>query len=202
MLECDYIHKIFSEIIVHPVLKQLQAAKSALNMIPSQLYYSHKCCKVYHTYCLGFDVDIDIWHCPKHYCALGKCRGNPHFYCELCHVSICKDCPIKWGKTVGGKYQYFELAMCSEYIGKDPNPSSPNQETIKIICSTCIDFARRCIERGEVSSSVALELFQSEPKSFLNTVQGEDIQESSSRKEFEKNITSKLVEDASISASC
>ena len=55
--------------------------------------HGERCLKVYHTYCLDFEVpENDKWCCPRHYCDM---CGNQtlKFVCKYCPVSLCANCP-------------------------------------------------------------------------------------------------------------
>jgi hypothetical protein len=52
-----------------------------------------RCLKVYHSYCLDFQVEDDVeWLCPRHFCS---CCGSKSlkYMCMFCPISICADCP-------------------------------------------------------------------------------------------------------------
>jgi hypothetical protein len=51
-----------------------------------------RCLKVYHTYCLDFEVSDEKWCCPRHFCDM--CGSQTLKYiCKYCPVSICANCP-------------------------------------------------------------------------------------------------------------
>lgn len=53
-----------------------------------------RCLKVYHAYCLDYEVADDNWVCPRHYCDM--CGSKTlKFICKYCPVSICANCPEK-----------------------------------------------------------------------------------------------------------
>lgn len=53
-----------------------------------------RCLKVYHTYCLDYEVAEEEWTCPRHYCDM--CGSKTLKYlCKYCPVSICANCPEK-----------------------------------------------------------------------------------------------------------
>jgi hypothetical protein len=89
----------------------------------------------------------------------------PYFCCDFCTTSFCKPCAVKWGEKQGGKHQYIEIALLSEYCGDDPNPTAPNTESVRIICDICIGMGKACIARGGVTANMA-RLFNSNVKSF------------------------------------
>lgn len=166
LIECDYVHKIFSETFLSPNAAENIISSDTKNLVDPNLLTKTRCRKVYHTACLGFDVDVDYWQCPKHYCAEGKCRNVPFYSCDLCPVSLCQQCANKGGDRRGNKNQYIQIALVSEYVGKDPNPVAPNSERMRIICNACIDMAQSCFERGELISENLLWLCKTNMKSF------------------------------------
>ncbi len=62
--------------------------------------HSLRCFKVYHSYCLDFQVEDDVeWLCPRHFCS---CCGSKQlkYMCMFCPISVCPDCPQNLVKTV------------------------------------------------------------------------------------------------------
>jgi hypothetical protein len=110
-------------------------------------------------------VEDDHWQCPRHYCAAGMCQERPYFYCDFCTTSFCKPCAVNWGKKQGGRHQYIEIALLSEYCGDEANPTAPNSECMRIICDMCIDMGKQCIARGGVAENM-VSLFNANAKSF------------------------------------
>lgn len=55
-----------------------------------------RCLKVYHTYCLDFEVaeNDEKWCCPRHYCDMCGIQ-TLKYICKYCPVSICANCPRK-----------------------------------------------------------------------------------------------------------
>jgi hypothetical protein len=51
-----------------------------------------RCLKVYHTYCLDFEVSDEKWCCPRHYCDMCGSQSLKYI-CKYCPVSICANCP-------------------------------------------------------------------------------------------------------------
>lgn len=51
-----------------------------------------RCLKVYHTYCLDFEVSDEKWCCPRHYCDMCGVQSLKYI-CKYCPVSICANCP-------------------------------------------------------------------------------------------------------------
>jgi hypothetical protein len=59
-----------------------------------------RCLKVYHSYCLDFQVEDDVeWLCPRHFCS---CCGSKQlkYMCMFCPISVCADCPQNLVETV------------------------------------------------------------------------------------------------------
>lgn len=75
-----------------------------------------RCLKVYHTYCLDFEVaeNDEKWCCPRHYCDMCGIQ-NLKYICKYCPVSICANCPRKIvGKvssSVGPNQKMFVFSL-------------------------------------------------------------------------------------------
>lgn len=60
-----------------------------------------RCRKVYHNYCLTYEIQDDDqdWYCPRHFC--GVCGSFTLSYaCLFCPISICHKCPSEMVKKV------------------------------------------------------------------------------------------------------
>lgn len=60
-----------------------------------------RCRKVYHTYCLAYQVpeSKDKWNCPRHFCDV--CASASIVYmCKYCPISLCLNCPEQMVKKV------------------------------------------------------------------------------------------------------
>jgi hypothetical protein len=76
------------------------------------------CCrKVYHEYCLNFEVKADIqWCCPRHFCS---CCGSQSikYMCMFCPISICNSCPKSFAMKVSSlssiSYQFLTFLSLS-----------------------------------------------------------------------------------------
>lgn len=67
-----------------------------------------RCLKVYHAYCLDYEVADDNWVCPRHYCDM--CGSKTLKYiCKYCPVSICANCPEKIVSKVNTFLKYTHL---------------------------------------------------------------------------------------------
>lgn len=111
LIECDYFHKHSG--CAEPV----------------------RCRKVYHQYCLAYEVDDDVnWKCPRHLCDMCG-RGNVHYYCVFCPISICKDCPKRM-VAAHGNPRYIEIQPLS--------PIELPENTIPIVCHTCLMMLDKC----------------------------------------------------------
>lgn len=60
----------------------------------------HRCLKVYHSYCLDFEVQDNVeWCCPRHFCS-GCGAKQLKYICMFCPISICGDCTGKYTQMV------------------------------------------------------------------------------------------------------
>ena len=74
--------------------------------------HGERCLKVYHSYCLDFEVaDDKNWCCPRHYCDM---CGNQtlKYICKYCPVSLCANCP----ETFVKKVCYFFIIVPIYYL--------------------------------------------------------------------------------------
>jgi hypothetical protein len=134
------------------------------------------CRKVYHSYCLGFQIEEDgcDWKCMRHYC--GVCGlYNPNVSCRYCPNSSCEDCFLATSQAYG---------MLSVPVSSSANPvpgapaarlkrnqanSKPDtkhhhpvgskaptgrgsggrngKSQVEIVCSNCLRLIERCKQR-------------------------------------------------------
>jgi hypothetical protein len=117
------------------------------------------CCrKVYHEYCLGFEIPEDqkVWMCMRHYCAM--CGSEETAYqCEYCPLSCCRHCFVDWNV----KNQFTQFAELS----KKNNPvktaagtarrkgrkHQKKREAAPITCGTCLRMFDRSFKQGLLS---------------------------------------------------
>ncbi len=98
-----------------------------------------RCKKVYHPYCLSYDIPADEdWCCPRHFCDV--CGSKELKYvCNFCPISICANCPEAFVNKFGLK-KYIQLSS------KD----SPHKDETTIICQNCIDMCEKSKKRNEL----------------------------------------------------
>ena len=98
-----------------------------------------RCKKVYHPYCLSYDIPADEeWCCPRHFCDVCGSK-DLKYVCNFCPISICANCPEAFVNKFGLK-KYVQLST------KD----SPNKDEITIICQNCIDMCEKSKKRNEL----------------------------------------------------
>ena len=84
----------------------------------------YRCRKVYHEYCLSFEVPDDaVWHCPYHLCATCGRDGSLHH---------CRYCPN---------------AFCQDHV-----PARPASSTRPFACDACLEKLQKAKDRGIVTS--------------------------------------------------
>lgn len=66
----------------------------------SSAVFDCKCSKVYHSYCLNFEVKENVdWTCPRHFCS--SCGSKQlEYMCLFCPISYCAACPLLNGEKV------------------------------------------------------------------------------------------------------
>jgi hypothetical protein len=104
-----------------------------------------KCRKVYHQYCLSYNVGDDkIWNCPRHFCDM--CGSTKLKYiCKYCPVSICENCPENMVKKYGlSKYLLVDKLESNEF----------NADIDTIVCQTCLDMYNRVLERSNYNTHI------------------------------------------------
>lgn len=124
----------------------------------------HHCKKVYHEYCLCFEVaEESIWRCFRHFCGVCGSEHSSVLKCKLCPNSFCNDCIPVWSRNNGHQSYIIcqgTLSTCdppklstSAKKGHNRKKSNP---VIDIICGSCIRMIKRCRERGVWDESVVL----------------------------------------------
>ena len=103
-----------------------------------------RCKKVYHQYCLTYEVDDDQdWKCPRHFCDI--CGStNLKYVCKYCPVSICTDCPEEFVQRYG-LARYLEVDR--------PDTKEFDKTMTVIVCQSCLEMKDRCRLRNDESMS-------------------------------------------------
>eukprot|EP00752_Nemacystus_decipiens_P001514 g1486.t1 len=66
------------------------AAKGGAPQGEKKSHHPPRCKKVYHAYCMGFNVaDDELSSCPRHACV--ECAESATFFCRFCPVSLCDE---------------------------------------------------------------------------------------------------------------
>jgi len=112
---------------------------------------ARRCKKVYHTYCLGYDLELmsssKAWMCPRHYCDI--CGQLKIYYCcKFCPIAICKKCPSLLVEKYGYS-RHIKLPFISEF-----ELGSSNIQPI--ICQNCLIMVERCVDRGELTRDTVI----------------------------------------------
>ncbi len=86
LIECDYCTKY----------------NSKTNQMSSSSQQKIRCRKVYHAYCLGYEMpEAQVWHCPRTFCTVcgeSAKKKSIKFTCKYCTISLCGDCPTEYAK--------------------------------------------------------------------------------------------------------
>eukprot|EP01038_Epipyxis_sp_PR26KG_P012677 gene12677-16996_t len=103
-----------------------------------------RCLKVYHEYCLEFEVssDVKFWKCPRHYCAACGSINCLKYVCRYCPITVCTNCPEEMVKKYHSKrYAVFENHQNQEYFF-----SKGNDKTVSIACHNCLELIEKCVK--------------------------------------------------------
>jgi hypothetical protein len=116
------------------------------------------CRKVYHNYCLGFEVHNNSeFKCARHYCAFcgDDSKAKLIYYCKYCPNSFCRDCISEWLKLPASTGKYcIPPSVC-------PNKSSivninnlleksKDKATTYIICGPCMSMVAKCQKNDSI----------------------------------------------------
>mmetsp|Transcript_23716 Transcript_23716/g.40363 ORF Transcript_23716/g.40363 Transcript_23716/m.40363 type:complete len:774 (+) Transcript_23716:195-2516(+) len=132
----------------------------------------NSCKKVYHSYCLGYEIpdDQEAWLCARHFCV--KCgTGDVMYRCQYCPLACCKKCFLQWNDR-HQLSQYAEKAFLSKSVAapvntkqsrkskkgrrnrkksssstNSSNSSSDRTSVVTIACGFCLRMFEKCFQR-------------------------------------------------------
>jgi|EP01033_Poteriospumella_lacustris_P005504 hypothetical protein len=107
-----------------------------------------RCRKVYHSYCLDYEVaaNVKVWLCPRHYCSACGKRDALRFLCAFCPLSLCGPCAPTFAAKYG-RDLYAPLPFM-------PASQSPYcSEMVNIACEHCADQCDRLAQRDPVANA-------------------------------------------------
>lgn len=126
------------------------------------------CKKVYHEYCLGYEIPAEqnVWVCLRHFCALCATESTA-FQCQTCPLSCCRSCFFAWNDK--NKFNQFadlstvpqesvgslalKMGSRNEGIGKRAATrkriaSAAVSSVTRITCGSCLRMFERSFARG------------------------------------------------------
>lgn len=106
------------------------------------------CRKVYHSYCLGFELpnDNQEWKCMKHFC--GVCGVyNPAVSCRYCPNNFCENCFLDTNQ-VYGMLEISKIQVITRQSKKCCARGATPIDYIDIVCSNCLQMIEKCQQRG------------------------------------------------------
>jgi len=136
---------------------------------------AHPCKKVYHTYCLGYDIPDDVdYSCMRHLCDCCGTIGRTTFLCRYCPVSVCDVCASIKGKVVGklGMTRYLLLDEDKHPISKFEALSLAGKVK-QIACGVCMEMIDKSI-RDTGSNPLPADLVQG-TEGFWPLKQGQEL---------------------------